>query len=63
MTSEKLPKTVSEVCTIAIMFPVVSDEQAVEYKRKIREVVGEVEGVRIDFRIAQIPMVSSRGLA
>lgn len=40
-----------EVCSITIMFPVESDEQALAIKSKIKEFVKDVEGVRFDFRI------------
>jgi len=40
-----------EVCSITIMFPVTSDEQALDIKTKVSELVKDVEGVRFDFRI------------
>jgi len=47
------PKT--EVCSITVMFPVTSDEQALAIKTKIAELVKEIEGVRFDFRITAMP--------
>jgi len=40
-----------EVCSITVMFPVESDDQALAIKTKISELVKEIEGVRFDFRI------------
>ena len=47
-----------EVCTIRIMFPVVSDEQAIEYKKKIAEVLKQIHNVQTQFSIisAHSPM-------
>ena len=56
MTNEKQNRTGSEVCSITIMFPVDSDEKAVETKAKIKEVVSDIENVRFDFRITALPM-------
>ena len=41
-----------EVCSIRIMFPVQSDTEAIEYKRKIREALGDLEGVRMNFDLS-----------
>lgn len=43
-----------EVCDIRIMFPVTSDEQAIEYKKKIQEAMKDMSEARIQFSI--IPM-------
>ncbi len=44
-----------EVCTIRIMFPVESDEQAIEYKKKIAEVLKDEPDAIIDFGIRNMP--------
>ena len=44
-----LPK--QEVCTIRIMFPVDSDDQAIEYKKRISEVLKDNSDVQIQFAI------------
>lgn len=46
-----------EICSIRIVFPVVSDEQAIEYKKKIREVLAETPDVQINFSIMNLPKV------
>ena len=44
-----------EVCTIRIMFPVETDEQAVEYKKKIAEVLKDKPDVQFQFSIMSMP--------
>lgn len=41
----------SETCMMMIMFPITSDEQAIEARKKIKEVIGDIKGLRFDFRI------------
>lgn len=43
-----------ELCTIRIIFPVESDEQAIEYKKKIAEVLSDNPETQMQFSI--IPM-------
>jgi len=50
---QKLP--VTEVCSIRIMFPVTSDEQGIEYKRKISAILCDVTDARIEFSLSQLP--------
>ena len=38
-----------EICTIRIMFPVDSDEQAIEYKKKIAAVLAAIPEAQIQF--------------
>jgi len=47
------PKT--EICTIKIVFPVVSDEKAIEYKKKITDVLRETADAQIQFSIMSLP--------
>ena len=47
-----LPK---QVCTIQIGFPVDTDEQAIEYKKKIGDVLADIPQVRIEFSIMTLP--------
>ncbi|GAI70890.1 unnamed protein product [marine sediment metagenome] len=44
-----------ELCTIRIMFPVESDEKAIEYKRKIAEVLSEIPDAQIQFSLMSPP--------
>jgi len=44
-----------QVCTIRIMFPVESDEQAIEYKRKIATILSEIPDAQIQFSIMSMP--------
>lgn len=41
-----------EVCSIRIMFPVQSDEQAIEYKKKIAAILSDVPDVQVHFSIS-----------
>ena len=45
---EKVPK---EICTIRIIFPVESDEQAIEVKKKIAETLSGIPDIQIQFMI------------
>lgn len=49
------PKVKGEVCTIRIMFPVTSDEQAIDYKKKIANVLSDNDDVVVDFRLSTLP--------
>jgi len=57
------PKAMSkqEVCQIRIMFPVETDEQAIEYKKKIAEILSDKPDAQIHFAISSIPPAMSNG--
>lgn len=40
-----------QLCVISIMFPVSSDDQAIDYKKKLAEVLLPIPDVRIEFRL------------
>lgn len=40
-----------ELCTIRIMFPVESDEKAIEYKKKIAAILSEIPEAQIQFAL------------
>lgn len=44
-----------QLCSINIMFPVETDEKAIEIKKKIAAVVGDIENVKVDFRLMVMP--------
>lgn len=46
-----------EICTIKIMFPVESDEKAIEYKKKITDILSDVPDATIQFSLmaARLP--------
>jgi len=50
---EQKPKQ-REVCSIRIMFPVESDEQAIEYKKKISAILADNPQVRIEFSLSNM---------
>lgn len=43
-----------EICTIQIMFPVVSDEEAIKSKRKIEEVLAGNSEAQIKFTLMNV---------
>jgi len=50
-----MPTPKQEVCTIRIMFPVESDEQAIGYKKKISDILSGKQDVHIQFTIQSLP--------
>ncbi|MBA7652688.1 hypothetical protein ES703_60527 [subsurface metagenome] len=44
-----------QICTLRIMFPVDTDEQAIEYKKKITAVLAEIPEASIEFRLMTMP--------
>lgn len=51
-----------ELCTIRIMFPVDSDEKAIEYKKKIEQVLSEIPDAQIQFALSSVPTRPSMGM-
>ena len=50
-----MDKEKMEVCSLRIMFPVESDEQAIACKKKIAEVLSDVADVTMQFGITTSP--------
>ena len=50
-----MDKPNQEVCSIRIMFPVDSDEQAIEYKKKIATILAEIPDVNLQFSLMNTP--------
>ena len=50
-----MPEPKKEICQIRIMFPVTSDEQAIEYKKKIADILSEIPDAQIQFSIMSTP--------
>jgi len=44
-----------EICTISIAFPVETDLQAIEYKKKIGDVLADIPKARIEFSLMTVP--------
>jgi len=44
-----------QICSIRIAFPVETDEQAIEYKKKIAEILSNISDARIEFSLMRIP--------
>lgn len=49
------PQPKKEICSIRIMFPVTSDEQAIEYKKKISVLLSDIPNAHIEFSIRSMP--------
>lgn len=43
-----------QICSMRIMFPVESDEQAIEYKRKITDALSDKPEARIEFSLSNM---------
>lgn len=52
---EKQNPTASEICQIRIMFPVESDDEAIAYKRKIKEALSDKPDAQIQFSLMSAP--------
>lgn len=50
-----------EVCSIRIMFPVDTDEQAIEYKKKITDILSDIPLARIEFSLMSRPPIMPNG--
>ena len=61
MNGVKQKITASDICTIRIMFPVTTDEDALAYKKKIAEALSDKPEAQMQFMImgnfANVPQV------
>jgi len=49
-------KQPQQICSIRIGFPVETDEQAIEYKKKISAVLSDVSNAQIQFSLMTVPV-------
>jgi len=56
MTEPEQTIQTKDICTIRIGFPVDTDEKAIEYKKKIAELLSPIPNVRIEFNLMPMPM-------
>ena len=61
MVENEKNKSSVQVCSIRIMFPVDTDEQAIAYKKKIGEVLADIAQARIEFSLMSRPPVIPNG--
>lgn len=54
MDEEKQVQLPKQLCTIRIAFPVESDEQAITLKKKVSDVLGDVQQARLEFSIVTV---------
>lgn len=52
--------TPPQICSMRIAFPVSSDEQAIEYKKKIGVVLADLDSVRMNFDLTTMPPQAPR---
>lgn len=45
-----------QVCTISIMFPVESDEQAISCKKKVEDALSDIADARVQFSLMTTPL-------
>ncbi len=55
-----MDKSKQELCTIRIMFPVASDEQAIGYKKLITDILKDNSDANIQFSIMSMPSPAMR---
>lgn len=57
MTEDKIQSGTNsnEVCSIRIMFPINNDEQAVEIKKKIKDILSNIPEVQTQFTLTTLP--------
>lgn len=55
MENDNKQQTTAQVCSIRIMFPVITDEQAIEYKKKVSSVLADISQARIEFSLMSRP--------
>lgn len=61
MADPENKKPLVQVCSIRIMFPVETDEQAISYKKKIGEIVADIPQARIEFSLMSRPPMIPNG--
>lgn len=54
MNIEQPKSSRTDLCTIRIAFPVESDEQAIELKKKLSAALGDVPQARLEFSIMTV---------
>ncbi len=52
-TSPPQPK---DICTIRIAFPVESDEQAIEYKKRLSAILSDIPDAQLHFSLMPVPV-------
>lgn len=50
-----MPSPNEQICQIRIMFPVVSDEEAIEIKKKVTELLSDIPDAQTNFSISSLP--------
>lgn len=53
--------TTNEICRMTLTFPVESDEKAIVIKKKIAEVLSELDDAQINFSLMNLPTKAPNG--
>lgn len=61
MDENEKKKQPTQVCSLRIMFPVDTDEQAISYKKKINDVLADIPQARIEFSLMSRPLLTPDG--
>lgn len=51
----------TQICTIKIMFPVKSDDEAIEYKKKIDNILSGIQDAHMQFNLMSPQAAMNRG--
>ena len=55
MAEPEQKKPPAQICSIRIMFPADTDDIAIEYKKKISDVLADIPQARIEFSLSSLP--------
>ena len=56
MGEEKPERAPIQLCSMRIAFPVTSDEQAIAYKKKVGDILADLDSVRMSFDLTSVPV-------
>lgn len=56
------PPQHKEVCSIRVIFPITSDEQAIAYKKQISDILCDIPEAHIEFSIRPLPTAPPMGV-
>lgn len=61
MEQEQPVSKPQQICTIRIMFPVDTDDDAIVFKKKFGAVVSEIRDAHVEFTLRTVPMRRADG--
>lgn len=48
-------ETPKQICTLRILFPIETDEDAISYKQKITSILSQIPDAQINFSLTTVP--------